>query len=384
MKKNSCKSAQTKLNEIHTMQFQLTEIVARMQSKEILDTEKSDVRARAQQLKHEIGIRIELLENEINPFEKLFNLSHQYRQQQLLLIELGLMRVSHEYPDGYIVGIDGESYPFPDIKVIKRRMLEQREVFEKKYLQGFTEINLVPFALSLETQIDALDALIDDHQQRGKLFRPKISEFDPDVPATIASKNGVIAWDHWLDDSLPKGQRGADERGVCVYYPKQFQTDYHGGKTKQQILDEQTDYGCLFPGWHIEFLEATKHIPRNDNSEHQHTKKNGDRVQLESGRSLQGYAYFLENVPQYQYEQFRTIESWIAECMYHLRKTNQLMDDRDNGAAVCLLPASYNPSKNSIGNAHYIHSFNRIYIVRFNSFTLQASDYGIRSSVGLF
>ena len=64
-----------------------------------------------------------------------------------------LLEILPESGEIGIRGIDGKAYPLPTKEQIEQIIKEDREIYETKIKQGFTKIQLTPFAIPLECQV---------------------------------------------------------------------------------------------------------------------------------------------------------------------------------------------------------------------------------------
>lgn len=285
-----------------------------------------------------------------------------------------------------MVGIDGNEYPVPSLREVQAYIMKDREKYELKWNQGFTEMNMVPFALPLERMVASMESVILYHYREMKKGNPhikllgtKVNDTDPDEPLNLDLNKPVFTWDKWVDPHLPEGERGADVTGQCVYYPTALTTENHGGKTKQEILNQHNDpqqEQTPFPGWKLEFVEQNKNIPRQGTA-----KTIGGRVQLEANHTPTEYLTTLNTDPQYQHEHPRTNESWITEFIHHLKTTNQVIDDWQGTGSANFLPGSWHPSSGSLGYAYWYRDDSRAGVGRFVPRN-RDDNFGLRSAVG--
>ena len=80
----------------------------------------------------------------------------EYNQQCEILKKLGLLNILPKSGKMGIIGIDGKEYPFPRKETIEQEIKNNREVYEIKLAQGFSQIQLIPFALSIDKLIEVL------------------------------------------------------------------------------------------------------------------------------------------------------------------------------------------------------------------------------------
>jgi len=282
--------------------------------------------------------------------ERLYHLKEQYDSQVKLLERAGILK------EGAILGIDGKKYLVPTLEQIAVRLFERHNELETKRDQGFTKLLLVPFGMSLDALREILKQFLLDHKKSNPDF-----DLDTNEP--------LWTWEDY---------QGADigDSPDLVYYPQSFIEDGHGGKTKMEILEEQTgrrwtlpptagsatggttsvgvagkgergvagEEGRTSPGWTIHLLQSPDPsdphslgfaiIPRQGQGTPQ-----GDltsRPPLESGKTPNEYLSILKkaqdnpNSPYFQ-ESGMTPEDWIMAFMIHLHETRQPLDNYANG-----------------------------------------------------
>jgi len=248
--------------------------------------------------------------------EHFYHLHEQYSDQVELFEQIGILQGEA------ITGIDGEIYPIPTLEQVAQRLYEQRETLETKHDQGFTKLLLVPFGMSLDTLMDILKRFLVSYQQVHPEFYPKSKEL-----FQMVNYQGVD-----IGDS-PK----------LIYYPGSFDSD-HQGKTKKQILEEQSENFDSAPGWMIHLFQ-----PLDIHDPHAHgfaliprlTKgqihgKKILRQELEEGRNPHDYLRQLlrsqhDQTSPYYREQGMTLEDWILAFIVHLTQTGQPLDNFRSG-----------------------------------------------------
>src|SRR3989339_871079 len=239
-----------------------------------------------------------------------------------------------------ITGIDDNEYPIPTLEQIASRLFERRETLKTKHDQGFTKLLLVPFGMSLDSLRETL-----------KQFLLKYKKGHPSFG--LDTDNPLYTWLNY---------QGADMGDFpnLVYYPQFLTKKGHGGKTKAQILKEQSEgqwtpafagvaggSGTRFHGWIVHLLQPSNPdsqdievpmgfalIPR----EGQETPK-GDltpRPSLEAGKSPDEYLSILQKAQDdkgspYHGETGMTPEDWIMAFMLHLSETGKPLDNFANG-----------------------------------------------------
>ena len=301
-------------------------------------------------------------------------LEQQYRQAAQALDRLGLLEVLPESGEKGIMGIDGKEYPIPSLDSIKTRIKEKREVYQTKFNQGFTELQLTPFGLPLEMLAAKLEEQIVKHHREGKLLATKSSPTDPNKTLELDTRQPLYVWDKWIDKTKPLGEHGSDVSGDCVYHPHSFSQTEHGGQTKQQLLDIQRQTKDPFAGWEVKILEASPNIPREGKG-----RMVGKRKQLEINKTPEQYLDLLHTDPQYQNEQGETNEDWVTQFLVHLEKHNQVIDDYQGKA---FLAGSYLPASVRLGCGYWYRGSGQACLSGYG-WRSQDSDTGCRSAVGV-
>ncbi len=305
-------------------------------------------------------------------------IEQQYRQQAQTLDRLGLLEILPESGEKGIVGIDGREYPIPGLDSIKAKIKEQKEINQTKFNQGFTQIQLTPFALPLEMLAAKLEESILKHHKDGKLLATKANPTDPDEPLELDTNQPLFTWDGWIDKNKPMGEQGADITGQCVYHVQNFDQTNHQGKTKQQILDNQRQTRDPFVGWEVKLIESSPNIPREGKGQ---TK--GKRKQPETNQTPEEYQKLFQTDPQYRHEHGETNEDWITQFLIHLEQTNQVIDDWKGKGSITYLPGSYNPASRSLGYGGWFRDNRQVYL-HGNDPGDRYSYIGCRSAVGIW
>ena len=253
----------------------------------------------------------------------------QYETKAKILNRLGLLEILPEKQEIGILGIDGKEYPFPEMEVIEQEFRKNKELFETKMAQGFTELEITPFGMPLNRLIETLKQQLLKHSREGKLFHTKKNQTDSNEtlkPFALDDENPLNVWDKYV---------GADENGELVYDAKEFSQN-HQGKTKLQMIDSQESS----PGFLITLREKNLNIPRECKGE----MKNG-RKQLETNKTPREYLQMILSQEMYQGELGQTPEEWLTEFLTHLEQTNQVIDDwQENGSASFQLGGYFHAS----------------------------------------
>ncbi len=290
----------------------------------------------------------------------------EYDRQYRILNRLGLLDILPKSGEAGLIGIDNKEYPIPSKEALEQEIKRNREVYETKLAQGFTQIQLTPFAIPLDNLINTLETSLKTHDKQGKLLGTKANPEDPDEPQKLDTNEPMYVWDEW---------RGSDKSGECVYYPASFDENNHGGHTKAQILEAQAELPLA--GWNMLLVEPNKNIPRENKG-----KTIGKRKQLEANKTPTEYLKLLQTDPQYQSEQGLTNEDWLTMFMTHLEETNQVIDDWQGKGSACYLTGSFKPSSRSLGYGYWYRDVGRAYLCGGDP-GFRVGGSGSRSAVGV-
>jgi hypothetical protein len=252
--------------------------------------------------------------------EKLFELKKQYQEQVKALLETQVIEILPESSDKAGKGVLGmydinnQECPIPSYEEILKRMEANAEMLEKKREQGFTELLLVPIGTPLSFLIDRTRDLIIKKHKQGKLLGTDGQELELDETQPI-----------YVDDIY----QDADKSGDLVYYPERFDKENHGGKTKEELIEETG-------GWQIELIENLPDLPAQGNG-----KAIKGRKQLEANQGPKQYLETIQTDQQYEGEQFATPEAQLSYFMQYLQKHDQVIDDWDGQGKACWNAGAY-------------------------------------------
>lgn len=294
-------------------------------------------------------------------------LKNQYETKAKILNQLGLLEILPKSQEIGILGIDGQEYPFPKMEAIEQELKNNKELFETKIAQGFTELEIVPFAMPLQRLINTLKKQLFKHHKEGKLFHTKKNQDDPNEelkPFDLKEDDPLYVWDNY---------QNADENGELFYDIKKFSKKNHQGKTKQEMIEALKQ--SQMPGYLVTFREKSINIPREGKGEIKHNRK-----QLEANKTPKEYLQLLLKGKQYKGEFGQTLEEWITEFLIHLEETNQVIDDyQGNGSASYLIGMFFHVS----GNVPFGYSFhnNRQVYLDGNFPDCRNHVFGARSAV---
>lgn len=252
--------------------------------------------------------------------EKL-KLHDQWEDQVKTLNETGVLKILPEAKDIGVIGIDGKEYPIPKYdEILSKITPETMEFLEKKTEQGFSNLLLVPMAISLDTLIDRYKRELLKHAEEGKLF-------STDKTLELNSEDPLYVWEEYKKANIEKR---------LVYYPQRFNKENHQGKTKQEIIDQGD-------AWEIRFVEEIVDIPAQGQGQ-----TLAGRKQLETNQTPNEYLKMILEDPQYQKEQGLTPESWLTYAISRLHQANQQIDDYQGKGKLCYLLGSYLPAGSGV------------------------------------
>ena len=258
----------------------------------------------------------------------------QYETKAKILNQTGLLEILPESQDIGILGIDGKEYPFPEPETIEQELRKHREFYETKMAQGFTELEIVPFAMPISRLIETLKKELVKHNKEGKLFCTKKNQDDPNedlVAFELNEDDPIHVWEKYIY---------ADETGELIYDIKEF-SENHGGKTKQEMINELND--STMPGYLITLREKSMNIPREG-----HGEIKGGRKQIEAFKTSKEYLKMLQTDEQYQGESGQTPEEWLTEFIAHLKETDQVIDDWKGFGRASFQLGAYFPASSDI------------------------------------
>ena len=290
----------------------------------------------------------------------------EYDRQYRILNRLGLLDILPKSGEAGIIGIDSKEYPIPTKEALEQEIKRNREAYKVKFAQGFTQIQLTPFAIPLDNLINTLETSLKAHHKQGKLLGTKENPEAPDEPLELAADQLMSVWDEW---------RGSDKDGSCVYHPTSFDQTKHNGHTKAEILKAQA--GLPLAGWNVLMVEPNKNIPRRNQG-----KTIGKRKQLETNKKPTEYLKLLQTDPQYQNEQGLTNEDWLIEFLIHLEENNQVIDDWKGKGSACYLTGSFKPSSRYLGIGYWNRGYGRANL-NGSGHDYRYDHYGLRSAVGV-
>ena len=315
--------------------------------------------AKTKQLKAELEQKIEALQNKVWPFEALRQkeLKEQYESQKNILERLGILKKLSSGADG-LLGIDNKEYGLPSYAEISRSLRQSREWLKTKTEQGFNQLLIVPFGLSLDDLIEKCRQVILRHHQAGQLLAAKENPADPDEPLELDESQPFSFWDDY---------QNADINGKLVYFPEEFSQN-HRGKTKKEVLKKQG-------GWTVLLLENLPNLPRRGQG-----KEIKGRKQLEADQTPNQYLETLKTGASYENETGMTPEEQIIYAIKHLEQTNQVIDDYQGKGSASFQMGAYFPADGAVPIVYWYRDLRRASLYR-NFPGDSSSDFGVRGAV---
>jgi hypothetical protein len=218
-----------------------------------------------------------------------------------------------------IIGIDGKRYPVPTLEQVKSVFDNNRDLADRKFLQGFSQLRLTPMAMPVQDLIDRLQNAVISHAGEMKIFQTRHSASFPLIPVRVNTKKQVWVW-----DTLRK----MVESGKLVYFPREYSLNHHG-LTKPQVIKNKLI--CAIPGWSIGLVEGLPTIPQPGQGMSLENRK-----QIEIGFSPREYLQALQT-DAYMGETGKTVEDFITEFIIRLEMTGEVSNDRYDNNALWLL-----------------------------------------------
>jgi len=272
-----------------------------------------------------------------------FGLEGEYRRCLKTLNRTGVVSLLPGTESLGVVGFDGKEYPVPSLQEVGSIVERNRELVVKKREQGFTRLQLTPFALPLSILTDRVGTNIQEHAREGKIFQAKHTSSDPDVPVRVNQDEPVWIWESLKD---------ADLSGALVYFPTSFDETHHG-LNKEQVV--ATPSLCAVPGWSISLVEADAFLAKKGRG-----KILGGRRQLETNHTPQEYLKQLSD-SSYTGETGFTPEDLLTDFLTRLEETNQVSRDWDDSSAT-FLAGSYLTTEASVPFGHWGRVLVQLYL----------------------
>ncbi len=287
--------------------------------------------------------------------ESELNLKEQYEEQVQTLKEVGILKKLKNGEWG-MKDILGNEQPIPSYDEILKRMNAKAEILDKKREQGFTQLLLVPIGMKLSEITEKAGELIVKKHGEGNLLATDGTKLElkmeDDQPRPI-----------YVDDIY----QDADVKGDLVYGVKKFD-DNHGGKTKQELINETG-------GWQILMIEDMPDLPAEGKGQEIEGRK-----QLEAGQSPEEYLAKIQTEEQYANEQFTTPEAQLIYFMEYLQRNNQVIDDWDGKGNGCWNAGAYFKGKGGVPFGGW-GRHDRQFLLGWSNPGVHGGAYGVRGSV---
>ena len=245
----------------------------------------------------------ETKERPLTRVEQLFiNLKEQYKTQVKALYEVGVLELMADGKNVGYVDYKGQEKPLPSYDEIIARMESQYELLEKKFKQGFTQLNLTAQLIPLSFLTDRVRDEILKAKKERRLKSTSGEELE------LYEKQPLYINDEYKD---------VDTNGSLVYFPTQYTEKDHGGLTKEELEGDER----LLNGFLISLTEDQPDLPSQGKG-----KTVEGRKQLEANMTPEQYLKLLQTDPQYFKESGQTPEQWLTYFMTNL-KQGRVVDD---------------------------------------------------------
>ena len=358
--KNNCNNLKIIYNQIKQLKDQLDSDITKQNVKDLQKAQK-DIEEALVKVYGET--RVIWFENEKRE-KTAFEIKKQYNEKLEILKNNKIIEKLPKCKEWGIIGIDGQEYPVPNLSDIRQEIRKNQEFFKLKMSQGFTQIEIVPFAMPLDKLIDITGKAILRHHKENKLFTAKKDPSDENEklePLELDENEPIWNWE---------GYDQADEKGTLAYYPKEY-TDDQQGKTKKQIIQDPKQ---TFTGWNIILREENVNIPAENKG-----KTINKRKQIEANQSSNKYLKTIQTDKQYKGESGMTPEDQLTMFLTYLEQTNQAIDDyKGNGKASFQLGAFFS-ADGYVPHFYWYRDCQQAYLYR-NDSGESNSNYGSRAT----
>jgi hypothetical protein len=259
------------------------------------------------------------------PSEGLFPLEKEYARTITALNRTGILTPLPRSGNSGVIGIDGKEYPVPTQEQLQEVLTRNKELVDRKVLQGFTQLQLTPIAMPTSQLIERVKTAIREHAAAGKIIQTKQNSTDADIPVRVNTREPIWIWER---------VRQAMDTPHLVYFPQAYTVHNHQGFTKEEVM-QKTRF-CAVPGWSVGLIEPLPILPQQGQGE-----VIGGRKQLEGYSPPHDYVRTLRT-PTYEGETGWTPEDFLTHFLTQLETTNQVSHDRSLSNALWLL-GSYMP-----------------------------------------
>lgn len=249
------------------------------------------------------------------PSGKLFPVQREFNRCVTVLEVTGITTRLPKSGSMGVIGIDWGEYPLPTEEQVVELVAHNRQLIERKILQGFNCLELTPLAMPTALLLDRLKATILERTAGGNIFPTQHFSYDPSTPVRVNTKKTVWVWGT-LRQTL--------DTDDLVYFPQEYSSDPRG-QTKLEVINNRRI--CAVPGWSVGLVENLPILPQPGQA-----RTLGGRRQLEIGLSPRDYLQILQT-QAYQGETGKTLEDFAIKFLTHLVGTGEISNDRyDNNS----------------------------------------------------
>lgn len=273
-------------------------------------------------------------------------IQEQLVKQVAILQSVGILEILENEKSLCILGIDNKKYNVPTLEEILQRIEDKKELVRKKMEQGFTKIIIVPFACSLEKIIKKYEETLINHSNNDKLLATKENTSDIDNKLELDIKHPINTWNEYKD---------GDIKNNFIYFPKKYDKENHGGKTKLELLANPKN------AWQIFLIENMPNIPSFENA-----KKINHRKQIETNKTPKEYMEMLQSQKIYEGEEGLTPEADLIYAITYLEETNQVINDWQGKGNLSYELGAFFISSNSVPCLGWDQDFNRVDLWKFS------------------
>lgn len=199
--------------------------------------------------------------------------------------------------------------------------LKRRPELLEKIKQGFVKVLPVPFGLSPALLTSAMGKAIAEYYDENAppcYFSSDDNDYSYYNGEKLRSSDGKSLRQSCKPIYMMDVYEGADNSGELIYFPERFEPEYHGGKTKKEILETSQ-----FPGWQVLLIENQQNIPQQEEVDFV-----GGRLQIGTNITAHEYLDELLHRKGYELEQGITPEAWQALFLAHIAESNgEVLDD---------------------------------------------------------
>lgn len=296
----------------------LTQYRRFLKAKEVFEDELKKVRT-MDEIAYFLKQKDKISELKQEVYEKIWPFEHvamrevikEYKAQVALLKESGIAQrlEGGEYGVRDLISREKE---VPSWEEVRHRLMKKKEILDGKFKQGFTQMLLVPFGMSLNQLMGVLGSNLIKFHEQGKLFSPqtkrtkeekKLLHLDIDHPITF--------WGN--------AYKEGDRNKKLSYYLKAPNSPAKTWVIKGNCL-LQGDNPC----WQVLFLQKESFKPPRERS-----KRTGGRKDLGYGLSAEGFLKKMRG-EEYKYESALTPEDWIIKFLAHLYDTGEVSNCSNN------------------------------------------------------